>query len=140
MVLDTFRKSDREVKDGMDVALCVLDLKTNVLSFSGANNPAWIIKALTTEFIGDIPAKNLIIYDQKVLVELRGDKQPIGFAHKKKSFTNQTLQLEKGDTIYLSTDGYIDQFGGDKGKKLKGKFFKENSSRFRTTPCLNKMK
>ncbi|MBK9591390.1 MAG: SpoIIE family protein phosphatase [Crocinitomicaceae bacterium] len=125
LVLDTFRKSDREVKDGMDVALCVLDLKTNVLSFSGANNPAWIIKALTTEFIGDIPAKNLIIYDQKVLVELRGDKQPIGFAHKKKSFTNQTLQLEKGDTIYLSTDGYIDQFGGDKGKKLKGKFFKE---------------
>ncbi len=125
LVLDTFRKSDREVKDGMDVALCVLDLKTNMLSFSGANNPVWIIKSLNTEFIGEVPAKNLIIYDQKVLVELRGDKQPIGFAHKKKSFTNQSLQLEKGDTIYLSTDGYIDQFGGDKGKKLKGKFFKE---------------
>jgi serine phosphatase RsbU (regulator of sigma subunit) len=125
LVLDTFRKSDREVKDGMDVALCVLDLKTKMLSFSGANNPAWIIKSITTEFIGDIPAKNMIIYDQKVLVELRGDKQPIGFAHKKKSFTNQTLQLEIGDTIYLSTDGYVDQFGGDKGKKLKGKFFKE---------------
>jgi serine phosphatase RsbU (regulator of sigma subunit) len=125
LVLDTFRKSDRAVKDGMDVALCVLDLKTNVLSFSGANNPVWIIKSITTEHLGDIPAKNLIVYDEKVLVELKGDKQPVGYAHKKKSFTNQTLQLEKGDTIYLSTDGYIDQFGGDKGKKLKAKIFKE---------------
>jgi len=125
LVLETFVKSDREVKDGMDIALCVTDIKTNQLIFSGANNPVWIIKNSTTETLHNIPAKNIIANDEHILVELRGTKQPIGHTHKKIAFINQHLQLEKGDTIYLSSDGYIDQFGGDKGKKLKGKFFKE---------------
>jgi len=124
LVLETFSKSDREVKDGMDIALCVIDQKTNMLTFSGANNPAWIMKSINTQTLGEIPAKNLLASETKVLVELRGTKQPIGHSHKKKAFINQPLQLEPGDTIYLSTDGYIDQFGGDKGKKIKSKFFK----------------
>lgn len=125
LVMETFVKSDREVKDGMDIALCVIDLKSQLLTFAGANNPAWIMKSVTTEFLGDIPPRDLLVSDTRVLIELRGDKQPIGHFEKRHSFTNRQLQLEKGDTIYLSTDGYIDQFGGEKGKKFKSKLFKE---------------
>jgi serine phosphatase RsbU (regulator of sigma subunit) len=125
LVMETFVKSDREVKDGMDVALCVIDLKTNLLTFAGANNPVWIIKSKDSVYLADFPVKNQIVSDMRTLVELRGNKQPIGHFEKRGSFTNQQIQLEAGDTIYLSTDGYIDQFGGDKGKKFKSKFFKE---------------
>lgn len=125
LVMGTFAKSDRAVKDGMDIALCALDLKTLRLDFSGANNPVWIIKS-KQDPAGNHPSfKYRIETDTHALIELRGDKQPIGHFENKQSFTNQNIQLETGDTVYLSTDGYIDQFGGEKGKKLKSRFFKE---------------
>ena len=125
LVLETFIKSDREVKDGMDIAFCAVDTQKKVLHFCGANNPVWVIKSLDTKTISSIPEKQIIVSDTKLLVELRGEKRPIGFTHQRKSFATQQLQLEDGDTIYLSTDGYLDQFGGDRGKKLKSKFFKQ---------------
>lgn len=100
LVIEQFEKSDEEVKDGMDISLCTLNKKTNNLLWAGANNPLWIIR-------------------NNELIEYKPDKQPIGKYAETKSFTNHIIQLQKDDCIYVFTDGYADQFGGEEGKKLK---------------------
>lgn len=99
-----------EAKDGMDIALCVYDLKTKELQFAGANNPLYLISKDT----GDIE-------------QIKGDKMPIGIyqAKPEAKFTNHVFNLNLGDSIYIFSDGYADQFGGPKGKKLKYKKFRE---------------
>ena len=92
--------------DGMDIALCAIDKVTNVLEFAGAMRPAFIIQ-------------------KGILSEIKGSKFPLGFHHFKKDFELNTIQLETGDMIYLSSDGYGDQFGGDRNKKMNRKAFKE---------------
>jgi serine phosphatase RsbU (regulator of sigma subunit) len=104
LVLQEFEKSEEEVKDGMDIALCKLEGTT--LSYSGANNPLWIIR--NEEFL-----------------ETKADKQPIGKHEASTPFTTHTVELEKGDTIYIFSDGFPDQFGGEKGKKYKSGNFKK---------------
>ncbi|MCO6499711.1 MAG: SpoIIE family protein phosphatase [Vicingus serpentipes] len=99
-------KSDNVIRDGMDVAFCVIDFDSLLLSFSGAQNPVYIVR-------------------NKELTEIKGDKQPIGSDEGGISFTDKELQLEKGDMIYIFSDGYADQFGGAKGKKFKYSQFKE---------------
>ncbi len=113
LVLETFAKSQSDVKDGMDISLISLEfgvvssetstphsaLRTPNLNFAGANNSAWIIR-------------------NGELVELKADRQPVGKTEFPKPFTNHIFQLEKGDLIYMLTDGFPDQFGGPKGKKF----------------------
>jgi len=94
--------TETESKDGMDCMLCTFDFKNNKLEFAAANNPLWILKNGQTE-----------------IEEFKPDKQPVGFHSIYKPFTLQTTSLEKGDTIYCFTDGFADQFGGQKGKKFK---------------------
>jgi serine phosphatase RsbU (regulator of sigma subunit) len=97
--------AEGENRDGMDIALCVLE--GNVLEFSGANNPIYHLHA------GE-------------LMEIKGDKQPIGiYTGKDKVFTSTKIQLEKGDRIYIFTDGFADQFGGPKGKKFMYRKFQD---------------
>lgn len=111
LVLNSFAKSDREVNDGMDIALCAL--QGNQLSFSGANNPLWLLRS-----------------DE--IIEIKGDKQPIGRFEREFPFTNHVLELLPEDRIFLFSDGYPDQFGGSTseqrskgGKKFKYKNFKK---------------
>jgi serine phosphatase RsbU (regulator of sigma subunit) len=106
LVIATFGKSDKEVKDGMDISLCRLDPGANELQWSGSNNPLWYIH-------------------NSELKEIKPNKQPIGNYAEQKPFTAHTLQLEKGDLIYIFTDGYADQFGGPNGKKFKHKQLEE---------------
>lgn len=106
LVEETFEKSLNEVKDGMDVALCLFNPSTLELQYAGANNSLYIIR-------------------DNELIELKADRQPVGKHFKKKPFTNHSFQLHKNDTIYLFTDGFADQFGGPKGKKFMYKPFKE---------------
>lgn len=96
----------QDVKDGMDMSLCTLDTDTMILKYAGANNECVIIR-------------------NKELIELKADKQPIGQFAYATPFKQQEIQLQDGDCIYQFTDGYIDQFGGEKGKKLKSRPFKE---------------
>jgi serine phosphatase RsbU (regulator of sigma subunit) len=109
---DTLRqnKQESDVKDGMDIALCCFDFKNNLVQFSGAYNPLWIIKKGSEE-----------------IIEIKADKHPIGsfWDDAPKSFTNHVISLEKGDTVYFFSDGFSDQFGGPNGKKYKPKQFKE---------------
>jgi serine phosphatase RsbU (regulator of sigma subunit) len=106
LVIETFGKSDKEVKDGMDISLCRLNVQTNELQWSGANNPLWYIRNGTIN-------------------EIKPDKQPVGNYAEQKPFVTHSIQLQKNDTIYLFTDGYADQFGGTKGKKFKYKQLEE---------------
>jgi serine phosphatase RsbU (regulator of sigma subunit) len=98
-------------KDGMDIALCKLNLKTKVLKYAGANNPLWIVPAVTE--------------NQTLIVEIKADKMPVGLYDNLKPFSTQIIQLKSDDVFYVFSDGYADQFGGPKGKKYKYKQLEE---------------
>ena len=108
-IIQTLRKNTQtaHVSDGMDMTICTIDKQTYMMQFSGAINPVCIVRN------GEV-------------FELRGDRFSVGtyFKDKTLQFTNHKFQLEKGDSIYLFTDGYSDQFGGDELKKFKYKNFK----------------
>ena len=116
LVVDAFSINGIEqtyITDGMDIALCAiekLDSGNVAIEFSGANNPLWIYR------------KN------GQFEEIPGDRQPIGYFENKRPFTNSSVILEKGDTIYMFSDGYTDQFGGEKNKKYKSSNFKKKLS------------
>ncbi len=103
LVVEQFEKSDEQVSDGMDIALCTL--KGHTLQYAGAYNPLWLARAQ-----GSAPQE---------LIEIKADKQPIGKVEAPQPFTTHTIELQEGDTIYIFSDGYVDQFGGEKGKKFK---------------------
>ena len=97
-----------EPHDGMDLALCVLNTDDLTLQFSGARNPLYLIR-------------------NEELIQYSGDLMPIGHAGKLESrpFTNHLIQLQKEDLIYLFSDGFTDQFGGENGQKFKRTLFKK---------------
>ena len=106
-VIKSLKQRDSESNDGMDIALCCFDLDNSVIEFSGANRPLWIVRNNT-----------LIIY--------KANKFPIGglqILHDDK-FTNHEIKLESNDTIYIFSDGYADQFGGEFGKKFMTRHLK----------------
>lgn len=98
-----------EVKDGMDASVCAFNNNTRELFWAGANIPLWIAREDT-------------IYE---LLEFKPDKQPIGLVENRFPFTNNQIEIRKGDILYLCSDGFADQFGGANGKKLTRKKFKE---------------
>jgi serine phosphatase RsbU (regulator of sigma subunit) len=117
-----------EQKDGMDIAIISIDHETNMVQFSGANNPLYVITndelQMTNEKI--VLFNNLEIENQtgKLLYEVKPDKMPIAIYEKMDPFTTHEFQLKKGDMLYMFSDGFADQFGGKKGKKFKYKPFK----------------
>ncbi|MCW3104160.1 MAG: protein serine/threonine phosphatase [Bacteroidetes bacterium] len=99
--------SVEESKDGMDCVLCAYDFENMQLEFAAANNPLWHVR------------------NGKV-TEYKADKMPVGkYGGEMKPFTLQKLSLQPGDLIYTFTDGFADQFGGEKGKKFKYKQLQE---------------
>ncbi|HEY0030825.1 MAG TPA: SpoIIE family protein phosphatase [Bacteroidia bacterium] len=108
LVEETFRKSGQDVKDGMDISLLVKDKKQNTFHWAGANNALWYIAS-----------------QGSTLNEIKANKQPIGISENPKPFTTHALQVQPNTCIYLLTDGYADQFGGEKGKKFKYKQLSE---------------
>ena len=91
-----------QTKDGMDAVICKFNPDKNTVQYSGAQNPLWILRKDNTE-----------------IEVIKGDKQPIGAFDNAHAFTAHSIQLEKGDQLYFFSDGYQDQFGGEKGKKFK---------------------
>ncbi|NOZ46866.1 MAG: SpoIIE family protein phosphatase [Chlorobi bacterium] len=122
LVEETLRQKENEVKDGMDIAICSLDYKTNTLCYAGAHNPLYVIRDKNLDF----PEGELSIDEdeKRNLFEIKADRQPIGLHAFRKNFTNHTIQLKKNDTIFIFSDGFADQFGGPKGRKFKYKPFK----------------
>jgi len=110
MIIATLRQNENDSAsaDGMDISVCSFDLNKNELQYAGANRPLWVIS-------------------NKAVEVYKPDKFPIGGlqAAYDRVFKNHTIQLQQNDTIYIFTDGYADQFGGEKGKKLMTAKFKE---------------
>jgi len=106
LVEHTFDNADGIVSDGMDICLCRWDHKSELV-YSGAFNPLYLLRK--NEFL-----------------DFKADRQPIGKFIKRSPFTSTKIEVSKGDQIFLFSDGYLDQFGGEKGKKLKSTGFKEH--------------
>ena len=107
-VIEALNQSNNESNDGMDVSICAFDLKHQKIEYAGANRPLWL-------------ARN------GQMLSFSPDKYPIGGLQiaRDRSFTNHIIDLQKSDTFYIFSDGYADQFGGEKGKKLMTSKFKE---------------
>ena len=98
---------ENEAKDGMDISLCVIDKKNMKMQFAGANNPMYIVR-------------------NGELEKFKPDRMPIGYHFRLgNDFSKQDLELKSNDIIYIFSDGYADQFGGENGKKLKYKPFQD---------------
>ena len=114
-----------ETKDGMDCALCCIDTSALQIQVAAANNCVWIIQPPTTAMKVD-EAGALKLSPGFKFTEINPDKMPVGKAPKDdNSFTLKNYNLKKGDCVYMFSDGFADQFGGPKGKKLKYKLLKE---------------
>ena len=105
-----------ENKDGLDIALCTINNHT--LHFAGANNPLWVVRKGSFESKTEQEKIYIDNVNGYSLIEFFPDKQPIGTHPYPQPFTNHTMQLRKGDALYLFSDGYADQFGGPKRKKF----------------------
>lgn len=96
---------DTEAKDGMDMSLVIIDFEKNIMQYAGANNP-------------------IIIIRNNELIKHKADRMPVGIHYKgEKDFTNNIIDIQKDDAIYMFSDGYIDQFGGAAGRKYMIKRF-----------------
>lgn len=106
LVIETFTKSNADVKDGMDISLLRIDKSNRKIYWSGANNPLWYLK-------------------NGEMKEIKADKQPVGRTLNTSPFITHELEYAEGIYFFLFTDGYADQFGGPKGKKFKYKQLNE---------------
>jgi serine phosphatase RsbU (regulator of sigma subunit) len=99
---------DSKIRDGMDIAICCIDLYTNKMEFAGALSPLFIVR-------------------NNEILKIKGDKHPIGnfVGVEAYEFTNKEIDLLPEDRIYLFSDGFVDQFGGPNGKKLKYNYFRK---------------
>ncbi len=105
LVVQTFIRSKKNVKDGMDISLLSINKKSRQIQWSGANNP-------------------LIYFIDNKLHTLNPNRQAIGFNVDRKIFTSHSIEYKDNTTFYLFTDGYLDQFGGVKDKKYTIKQFR----------------
>ena len=108
LVSENFDKSEDELGDGMEASLCAFQPATGSLRWAGANLSLWIYRK-----------------ESQQMEEIRGDKQRIGRSEERKPFQTQNLSIVEGDVLYLFTDGYADQFGGARARKLTKAKFKE---------------
>lgn len=93
------KNKEEQLRDGMDIAVCSINRRTNTVQFAGANNP-------------------MILIRNNELTVFKGDVMPVSIYENMVSFTTQHVQLQQGDSIYIFSDGYADQFGGENGKKF----------------------
>jgi serine phosphatase RsbU (regulator of sigma subunit) len=110
LVIKTFESDEHDVKDGMDISLIRIRYQENgnaMVDYAGAHNPLWYIRK-----------------ENRQTEEIKANKQPIGVFDFGVPFVNHKLELQKGDLIYLFSDGYADQFGGPMGKKFRYKTLK----------------
>ena len=107
IITNTFSNSGKHINDGMDISLIKYDFKKQKLLWAGANNPLWQLSA------------------DNMLEVYKANKQPVGNFEKGVAFTTHQINFKKGDSFYLFTDGFSDQFGGENDKKFKTANFKK---------------
>lgn len=114
-----------EQKDGIDMAIAIIDPESNKLQFAGANRPLFLVRKKGA-FPGseEIPDPSMENEDYELHV-IKGDNQPIGVNLEEKDFTNNHIKLQAQDCLYMFSDGFVDQFGGSERKKFKTRNFKK---------------
>ncbi len=96
-----------EAKDGMDLALCIIDKENQTMQYAGAYNPLYLVR-------------------NNEITRYKADRMPIGiYLREKETFTNNEIKIQKGDRFYIFSDGYVDQFGGENDDKFSSKRFKK---------------
>ena len=106
-------------KDGMDISLICLNLKTLTAQWAGAHNPIYIVGS-NDHITGTVESD-----ESNALLEIKGDKQPIGFHSRQSPFHKHEIRFKKGDSFFLLSDGFADQFGGPDNKKYRYKPLKK---------------
>lgn len=114
-----------EQQDGMDIALCVIDHNDNSMQYSGAHSPVYIVRSKSNESYLEYKEKVNGETDNAVLIEIKGDRQPIGIFLKERPFTTHKMKLQEGDQLYLFSDGFSDQTAGHSHEKFKRKRFRQ---------------
>ena len=105
---ETFKANERyTINDGMDLSICVVDRAVSTIDFAGANRPLFLVR-------------------NKKIMTIKGNKQSVGNNHQMKDFTFERIKFEKGDHMYLFSDGVVDQFGGPRNKKFMTSRLKES--------------
>ncbi|NUM49572.1 MAG: tetratricopeptide repeat protein [Flavobacteriales bacterium] len=137
LVAETFEKSEEDVKDGMDISLCnleVLEPGKIKLKWAGANNPLWIVRPLSVNNSKNYLQRESESFSENTkyfknnhfeFIEFKANIQAICKEENPIPFTTHTTELYEGDSLYLFSDGFADQFGGEKGKKYKLHKFRE---------------
>jgi len=119
------KQGNEETKDGMDCALLAIDTQSLEVQAASANNSVWIIRPPISPMQSDENGVLKLAPGFK-FTEISPDKMPVGKSPKEDTaFTLKNYKLKKGDCIYMFSDGFVDQFGGPKGKKMKYKILKE---------------
>ena len=116
------RGESGEQKDGMDIALCSIDYEKMKLQFAGANNPLFLVRDSKGP---KLSFENKLTNDEYILYEVKGDRMPVGIHNRMENFTLHEIDIQKGDILYLFSDGFADQFGGPENKKLHYVNFKK---------------
>jgi serine phosphatase RsbU (regulator of sigma subunit)/uncharacterized protein HemY len=112
----------KEAKDGMDISLCCIDHENMKLQYAGAINPLYLIRKSGNETVGMVHDEST---KKNMMIEIKGDPMPIGINDDMKNFSNHEIDICKGDTFYISSDGFHDQFGGPKRKRFSYRRFRE---------------
>jgi serine phosphatase RsbU (regulator of sigma subunit) len=123
LIIKTFAKSGKGIQDGMDI--CMISIEDDILQYSGAYNPLWIVRHVDYLTTVQKEEKGTVIIDDLGLIELKACKQPVGLYENAKPFVQTEFKLCKNDKLYLFTDGFADQFGGERNKKFKSKPIKK---------------
>lgn len=126
-------EEEDETKDGMDLSLIILDKQNKTIQYSGAYNPLYMVRELNSDEKAKLKSgneldlsKGSLNNDDYILEQVNADKMPIGISVKKfDHFSHTDLDLEPGLSLYMLSDGYVDQFGGPLGKKYMSKKFKK---------------
>jgi two-component system, sensor histidine kinase LadS len=127
----------QEQREGMDMALAIIDNNSLELQFAGAYNPLYVIRKKENTL--DVEYSNLFSLesDEYCLYEIKGDRQPIGIHSEEMDFTTHHYKIQRNDTLYIFSDGYVDQVGGPKGKKFMVRKFKEILLQIQNEPMNN---
>lgn len=135
VILDHLRSKVKEIlaqegsvkdqKDGIDMAIAVIDPKEHVLQFAGANIPLMLARKKDQARDIEEDLGSSLEDEEYELFRLKADKQPIGVHWEEEEFTTREIKLYEGDSLYLFTDGIVDQYGGSRRKKFKSRRLKK---------------
>ncbi|MGB1319012.1 MAG: PP2C family protein-serine/threonine phosphatase, partial [Flavobacteriales bacterium] len=120
-VEEAFEKSGGSVKDGMDICLVAIDPKTRTVTYAGVHNALWVLTAKEELRNANLREEQ----NGKRMFELKADRRSIGGFFDAGPFTEKQVELDEGDRLFLFSDGFADQFGGPRNKKLGSKRMRE---------------